>query len=69
MTSIIKSIASSILFILVTIVTLFSANAAQAWFPQKDELSAISSKSAIIIDLIASIILVAIIYYIVRIFN
>jgi hypothetical protein len=69
MITLIKSITSAILFVLIAIVTLFSENAAQAWFPQKGELSGISTKSAVIIDFIALIILAIIVYYIVRLFN
>jgi sterol desaturase/sphingolipid hydroxylase (fatty acid hydroxylase superfamily) len=69
MTNSIKSISTVTLLLLIVVVTLFSENTAQAWFPQKDELRNISFKSALIIDLITLIILVDIAYFIVHLIN
>lgn len=62
-----KQIASHILFLLAFIVTLASANAAQAWFPERKDLETMSLRTAIIIDGIALFILATFMYLIVRV--
>ncbi len=63
-----RLIATAVLYLIIVIVTLFSENAAQAWFPAKDELSGISSRSVVIIDLVLLIIIVTIVYFFVHAF-
>jgi hypothetical protein len=61
-----KYIASCILYLLVLIVTLFSANAAQEWFPHREDLAVISLRSAIIVDGVTLLLIGAVVYLIAR---
>lgn len=61
-----KQIASHILFLLAFIVTLASANAAQAWFPERKDLETMSLRTAVIIDGVTLLIVATSVYFIVR---
>lgn len=61
-----KRIASHILFLLVFIVTIASENAAQAWFPERKNLEAMSLRTAIIVNGITLLIVATFVYLIVR---
>lgn len=66
MTTFLHFTASRFLYLLTFIVTIFSGNAAQAWFPQKGELDVMTLRSAIIINLIILTLLASLSYLIVQ---
>lgn len=61
-----KRIASHILYLLAFIVTLASANAAQAWFPERKDLETMSLRTAIIINGITFLVVAGLVFLIVR---
>jgi hypothetical protein len=66
MTNFLQFTASRFLFLLTFIVTIFSSNAGQAWFPQKGELEVMSLRSAIIVNVIILALLAGLAYLIVQ---
>jgi hypothetical protein len=66
MNNIFKSIAISVLYVLIFPVSLFSENSAQMWFPAKNELSAISWRSIVAINIVVLIIVLLFIGLIIR---
>lgn len=66
MTTFLQFTASRFLFLVTLIVTLFSGNAAQAWFPKKEDLEVMSLRSAIIVNVILLAVLAALTYLVVQ---
>lgn len=58
--------ASRFLFLVTLIVTLFSGNAAQAWFPKKEDLEVMSLRSAIIVNVVFLALLTGLAHFVVQ---
>lgn len=67
-----KRLASYILFLLVTIVTIFTGAAGagvQSWAPSREDLEVMSLRSAVIVNGMTLIIIAGLVYLIIRAFH